>query len=189
MLFFFFFFNDTATTEIYTLSLHDALPIWGRVSAVPEALAHPLSLGSGGTPAARRDRRLRGRAAAASPEPMVLPLRPGTVAVGVLRWAMARRSPAGRRSPAPRGAYPPPKTRARHHQGTTVAPGSAFENDHRRLQPGLMREAEVNVSDPLAAGLGRRRSGPPHGGAAAVYPDPLHLVKRGAARRGPAHRL
>src|SRR2546430_3045865 len=26
-IFFFFFFNDTATTEIYTLSLHDALPI------------------------------------------------------------------------------------------------------------------------------------------------------------------
>src|SRR5215475_12878857 len=28
---FFFFFNDTATTEIYTLSLHDALPIFGGV--------------------------------------------------------------------------------------------------------------------------------------------------------------
>src|SRR5438034_9470831 len=27
---FFFFFNDPAPTEIYTLSLHDALPIWGR---------------------------------------------------------------------------------------------------------------------------------------------------------------
>src|SRR2546422_4610794 len=27
---FFFFFNDTATTEIYTLSLHDALPICHR---------------------------------------------------------------------------------------------------------------------------------------------------------------
>src|SRR2546427_7884237 len=27
----FFFFNDTATTEIYTLSLHDALPIWASV--------------------------------------------------------------------------------------------------------------------------------------------------------------
>src|SRR2546430_5884284 len=26
----FFFFNDTATTEIYTLSLHDALPIFER---------------------------------------------------------------------------------------------------------------------------------------------------------------
>ena len=29
-----FFFNDTATTEIYTLSLHDALPISDRV-AIP----------------------------------------------------------------------------------------------------------------------------------------------------------
>src|SRR5258708_30562700 len=29
-LFSFFFFNDTATTEIYTLSLHDALPISGQ---------------------------------------------------------------------------------------------------------------------------------------------------------------
>src|SRR2546426_2586810 len=27
-MYFFFFFNDTATTEIYTLSLHDALPIY-----------------------------------------------------------------------------------------------------------------------------------------------------------------
>src|SRR2546430_12255160 len=29
LFFHFFFFNDTATTEIYTLSLHDALPICG----------------------------------------------------------------------------------------------------------------------------------------------------------------
>src|SRR5215475_11851413 len=29
----FFFFNDTATTEIYTLSLHDALPIWAMAVA------------------------------------------------------------------------------------------------------------------------------------------------------------
>src|SRR6266446_10243596 len=39
----FFFFNDTATTEIYTLSLHDALPTWGssptgcRLRATPPA--------------------------------------------------------------------------------------------------------------------------------------------------------
>src|SRR5688572_32509580 len=32
LVFIFFFFNDTATTEIYTLSLHDALPIWRRPS-------------------------------------------------------------------------------------------------------------------------------------------------------------
>src|SRR5688572_33450014 len=30
---FFFFFNDTATTEIYTLSLHDALPIYASANA------------------------------------------------------------------------------------------------------------------------------------------------------------
>src|SRR3712207_6875206 len=30
----FFFFNDTATTEIYTLSLHDALPICGRACLI-----------------------------------------------------------------------------------------------------------------------------------------------------------
>src|SRR5256885_16756898 len=33
--FFFFFFNDTATTEIYTLSLHDALPISLAVELAP----------------------------------------------------------------------------------------------------------------------------------------------------------
>src|SRR3712207_8115026 len=32
---FFFFFNDTATTEIYTLSLHDALPISGERQLEP----------------------------------------------------------------------------------------------------------------------------------------------------------
>src|SRR3712207_9127513 len=31
-----FFFNDTATTEIYTLSLHDALPIWSISQAFDE---------------------------------------------------------------------------------------------------------------------------------------------------------
>src|SRR3712207_6984562 len=29
------FFNDTATTEIYTLSLHDALPIWASTTSTP----------------------------------------------------------------------------------------------------------------------------------------------------------
>src|SRR2546430_9001146 len=33
----FFFFNDTATTEIYTLSLHDALPISTAAARIPTA--------------------------------------------------------------------------------------------------------------------------------------------------------
>src|SRR2546422_7629241 len=40
----FFFFNDTATTEIYTLSLHDALPISRILPLAPRLVA----LGGGG---------------------------------------------------------------------------------------------------------------------------------------------
>src|SRR5688572_32092292 len=36
----FFFFNDTATTEIYTLSLHDALPISIPVASISESAGH-----------------------------------------------------------------------------------------------------------------------------------------------------
>src|SRR5256885_5088475 len=40
LFFLFFFFNDTATTEIYTLSLHDALPIC-RSGPAPDRRAAP----------------------------------------------------------------------------------------------------------------------------------------------------
>src|SRR3712207_8682118 len=50
------FFNDTATTEIYTLSLHDALPIWrdereagGAVRAGPERDVRARTSGHGAT--------------------------------------------------------------------------------------------------------------------------------------------
>src|SRR5258708_13082920 len=49
----FFFFNDTATTEIYTLSLHDALPISG--SSAPRTTPRP------GTRRKSRRSRLRRR--------------------------------------------------------------------------------------------------------------------------------
>src|SRR3712207_7534629 len=38
----FFFFNDTATTEIYTLSLHDALPIWAPCGDRPRGARRGL---------------------------------------------------------------------------------------------------------------------------------------------------
>src|SRR3989475_8922453 len=41
--FIFFFFNDTATTEIYTLSLHDALPISSEPYTVQAAMAKLFS--------------------------------------------------------------------------------------------------------------------------------------------------
>jgi len=39
---FFFFFNDTATTEIYTLSLHDALPICWASAPCEEIVSYEL---------------------------------------------------------------------------------------------------------------------------------------------------
>src|SRR2546422_8271061 len=64
--FLFFFFNDTATTEIYTLSLHDALPIYRpRRTPAPAASAD-------GAPALSRSRparRSRGHGVSRVPRP------------------------------------------------------------------------------------------------------------------------
>src|SRR2546426_7612036 len=55
LFFLFFFFNDTATTEIYTLSLHDALPISG--SDLPVARRTPQRCKKPRRAAPRRARR------------------------------------------------------------------------------------------------------------------------------------
>src|SRR6266496_2739107 len=51
---FFFFFNDTATTEIYTLSLHDALPISTRCGPMWSSRVPPIA---NEAPLPRRDRK------------------------------------------------------------------------------------------------------------------------------------
>src|SRR5947199_481139 len=52
-----FFFNDTATTEIYTLSLHDALPIFpSRSPRAGRGRAAPASLSSRAAPRGSRCR-------------------------------------------------------------------------------------------------------------------------------------
>src|SRR2546427_9647857 len=47
---FFFFFNDTATTEIYTLSLHDALPISDGDPIYSGGTLDPVIVEAGGGP-------------------------------------------------------------------------------------------------------------------------------------------
>src|SRR2546430_5262820 len=59
---FFFFFNDTATTEIYTLSLHDALPISRRSLDPPIAHRRHRS-GQDSIWRGRKDRKARGECA------------------------------------------------------------------------------------------------------------------------------
>src|SRR3712207_7422523 len=60
----FFFFNDTATTEIYTLSLHDALPIClstSHLSALRLKYAHHRRIMARRFPSGRRKTRKGGR--------------------------------------------------------------------------------------------------------------------------------
>src|SRR5688572_31590872 len=63
-----FFFNDTATTEIYTLSLHDALPISGHLARAhrpDDQHGRPLRSGERLQQNYRRPRRHQQRGAAA----------------------------------------------------------------------------------------------------------------------------
>src|SRR2546430_12064150 len=53
----FFFFNDTATTEIYTLSLHDALPISHFLQRIHSATFSGPPRESGRKPRPSRDRK------------------------------------------------------------------------------------------------------------------------------------
>src|SRR5690348_18347017 len=51
---FFFFFNDAATTEIYTLSLHDALPIYGGAGLRAQPRGRPAGARRRGRVGARQ---------------------------------------------------------------------------------------------------------------------------------------
>src|SRR5256885_13171125 len=53
----FFFFNDTATTEIYTLSLHDALPIYWSIRKAIGSITRRSKLPAGSNSSAKKDRK------------------------------------------------------------------------------------------------------------------------------------
>src|SRR2546426_12094761 len=112
---FFFFFNDTATTEIYTLSLHDALPISpprarARPRAVPRAGRAPLARRPYDPPAPARPTRGRAPPPRTRPRPQCAPappagrvLLPGPAAAP--QWRAAGRHCAAARRRAP--GHPP----------------------------------------------------------------------------------
>src|SRR5436190_11612092 len=103
---FFFFFNDTATTEIYTLSLHDALPGLRNASFAP----HCARVMIGGAGQLGR----RAIASCAPSRPTVLP-RPS---IRGRYGAAAARAPA----PAPSRSAARREIRALMSSGSTALP-------------------------------------------------------------------
>src|SRR5256886_5702589 len=187
----FFFFNDTATTEIYTLSLHDALPISTRLYRRRIRRWVPRN----GVPAAGNRDRLAPRPRAQSDT-----ARPPR-ARGRERASRpcARRRPRGRRGPKPARERHPDRVSRRHQ--AALGPATHRGVPERRLPRGAVRELHRAGG---ASGVGPRRDPP---GAALQPPlaqrgDPLRpyelrgsgrapgvlwVARRRRGRRGRAH--
>src|SRR2546426_6452532 len=163
---FFFFFNDTATTEIYTLSLHDALPILGKPGALQSLrIRRAPALDPG---AARPRQRLRAAVARSTP----------------------RLQPIERHRPAPRthrGALPRRLTRsgARHDRQLRSELRQLLAIARARRH-GRRDDAELPAD--LGAGAELRRTGqgvsaPREGGVGAVHRGDSHRDRAGHQAR------
>src|SRR3989449_5939820 len=114
MLSFVFFFNDTATTEIYTLSLHDALPISGvHRDPAPRTRRRGPSPGARFDPAARAGRTAGGHRRERSAAGHVIRV---CSAWPPLSGTPVTAPPASRSRRSPRTGGPPPR-RAAHPNG------------------------------------------------------------------------
>src|SRR5256885_3683427 len=154
---FFFFFNDTATTEIYTLSLHDALPICAGHGPVSGG----AGVRGGALAAAERRGALAGRAAGElAPHRVVARLVPVGVCLAVARLLPER--PLARR-------FRPGGGRLRHQCAAAGERG-------RTGRPRLWRPANPQPRrHPAHRSVGSR------GGAARAFLDP---GRRGAGIGG-----
>src|SRR2546430_15582823 len=117
--FIFFFFNDTATTEIYTLSLHDALPIFPALSftldaAAPDPRGGGIAIGTISVGLEPTEVISMARTAGSSPPALVRAGDPGVRPRGAPappappRPAPARPRPARAPPPRPPRAHPRP---------------------------------------------------------------------------------
>src|SRR5256885_8825646 len=131
----FFFFNDTATTEIYTLSLHDALPIWCR----PWCRARVSQC--------QRNRRPRGRCRREFPSPDHV-------------WSTRPSRPSRRRSPR-RGRT---RQRSEEHTSELQSPCNLVcrllleKKNHHSIR-GFLSLATTSAGQGVIAWTGTRRCG------------------------------
>src|SRR2546425_4169692 len=175
-----FFFNDTATTEIYTLSLHDALPISSR-RRVLRAGGLLGAFGAAGRPVrALADAGDRGRPGAGIEFLQSPGAGPPAGAVRVLqdRGSAAR---GGAPPGAPQAPGPGPAGLSRASQNNQ-RPGSPLQNRHRRSARRSVR-CSVRQRAPTAA-----RSAVPSAAknAAGTSGEPPSTAHRSAAPTRPA---
>src|SRR2546425_555662 len=187
---FFFFFNDTATTEIYTLSLHDALPIWPSRAWKPSRCSScaPTTRWTCSPPSSRRC------GPRTSPAP---PRRPSTAhwprssaVEGAARGSGSGADPAHSRGTAraARSRYTAPRPEFPH----TSADRASARRWHdvcylRGHEPRVRRRVPAHASerdgaDQSREGWSRRRGGP-----AALGPSPAGSLAADR-RRDPAPR-
>src|SRR2546425_1332163 len=183
-IFFFFFFNDTATTEIYTLSLHDALPIYLRRSADRRG-AHRERRGAGrceAGPAGARVLALEGDfSRSGDPEREGHLLCAGSPAVGRSHGAS---EPVRGRTRDPCGTW----TRLRATGGSLAASGfggPAFGG--ARVDPGEPGNAVRAGGAPAGAEAGAGSAACPPGARETRDPVPTRAGSRVLERSGWIH--
>src|SRR2546422_1914895 len=157
--FFFFFFNDTATTEIYTLSLHDALPIFPSARGRPGGHHAPGAAG----------RRTGG---AVHPVARVAPVSTG-------ERASRGRGPRRRHRPSGAGRVDGGTFLRRPGQrlvvvfaGGRTLRGAACPRGRRAYVPGARRVRARGGAAPPPGAPGPRGATPPPRGAPAPPPPP-----------------
>src|SRR5260370_18621597 len=177
----FFFFNDTATTEIYTLSLHDALPIYSRARGDQPRAVHGAGLGPRRPLRGARDQPQRAARGPCQPPPSVRPRRSDP---DPLR-AVVHLDAEGRlgllvREPHQRG-HPDPAAAAHHPLGTRAGPvpGSPGGPAGRDLR----RDAPVLALRPDRDDLRLRRLLAAH----LLHRHPVHPVLQHLPRLAPLH--
>src|SRR2546422_6420152 len=182
----FFFFNDTATTEIYTLSLHDALPIWeerrhARARAGTGLGDHRLRRSTGrGVRRLRRRRAARPRGLPEWSRDQAVPQR--ARATGVAGAAHRR----GGETPCDRSAAPDRVCRVARSRSGGARGGRLLVRGRR--DPGARdggRQAAGGGVGPVAGGSGDASAA--RGGAARGHRSRAPLttgILRGAVKRG-----
>src|SRR3712207_6540159 len=158
-----FFFNDTATTEIYTLALHDALPIY---DGEEERGQRADEAEDAGGQRERRHARVRRREVGCRAAPVARSGHDCRLGPRLLRWRPARalRAPPGGRRQRQTGGRTAderaPRTAPRGRRPRAAARGRRpRREDGARVRPDTRRVAALNAGTACRGTTARQAAG------------------------------